>query len=72
MITKNIVSPAYGATQLEVVVLPEGSYFGELHAMLGIRCLFGLKTVVKTKGDKHMVDGIENTMIYELDKNVFK
>ena len=72
MVTKDIKSSAYGDTQLEVVVLPEGSFFGELPAMLGIRSIFGMKTVIKTKGDKHMVNGIEHTMVYELETEFFK
>ena len=42
MLTKEFESPVYGTTQLEVAVLPEGSFFGELPGLLGIAPVFGL------------------------------
>lgn len=62
----------YGSTQIEVVVLPEGSFFGETSVLLGIRSYFGMKTVAKDKGDKYMLNGVEHTQIYELESSVFK
>ena len=51
--TRQLESPVYGDTTLEVVILPDGSYYGEIPVMLGIKSYFGLKTVTKTKGEKH-------------------
>ena len=43
-VTKSFHSEAYGRTQLEVVILPEGSFFGELAAKLTAATNFGLKS----------------------------
>ena len=63
IITKSFDSDAYGRTQLEVVILPEGSFFGELAAKLTAATQFGLKagTQLNKKIDKLYIDRIEHS-----------
>ena len=42
-LTKKFTS-VYGETQLEVGILPAGSWWGELIVLLGLRSYFGLQT----------------------------
>ena len=63
VITKSFDSPVYGRTQLEVVNLPEGSFFGELATKLTAATQFGLKsgTQMDKRVDKLYIDGIEHS-----------
>ena len=62
IITKSFHSPVYGRTQLEVVTLPEGSFFGELAAKLSAYTQFGLRagSQLSKRVDKLYIDGIEH------------
>ena len=55
------------------MVLPEGSFFGELPVMLNIFCQFTLKTAPKKSGKKQMLrQGHHMVLIYELESDVFR
>lgn len=44
MLTKKFQS-SYGETQLEVAILPAGSFWGEVNSLIGIKAFFGLQSV---------------------------
>ena len=49
MLTRKFPSSVYGNTELDIVELPEGSWFGELQCYLGIDAYFNLKTYSRKK-----------------------
>ena len=69
ILTKEFHSPIYGKTELDVAVLPEGSFFGELPGLLGISPAFGLRSGEKRekKGEKLIRNGIEYNMFFAYD-----
>ena len=72
--TSNFDSEVYEQNKIEVAVLPEGSFFGELPTLLGIKVYFGLDVGArdkKAKGERLVRDGYEQSLIYELDKDTF-
>ena len=74
-LTRDIVSEVYPKTTLQVVTLPEGSFFGELPMILGINTFFNLMVGPKDKklpGERLMRDGKEQSLIYELEDEKFK
>ena len=73
MVTRDFVSSIYGKTQLEIVELREGSWFGELAGLLQTTAYFGLRAgKQKSKGEKLVLDGIEHAQLYELDMEVLR
>lgn len=59
---------------IEVVKLPEGSFFGELPILLGITIYFGLRIDgrdPKSQGERIVRDQYEHGLLYELDKEPF-
>jgi len=48
MLTKKFKS-SYGETQLEVAILPEGSFWGEINSLIGLKAFFGLQSIADSK-----------------------
>lgn len=63
IVSKSFHSEAYGRTNLEVVNLPEGSFFGEIAAKLTAATQFGLRagTQLNKRVDKLYIDRIEHS-----------
>ena len=59
--------------EFTIVVLPEGSFFGEVAAMLNTITIFGYKATSRTsQTDKYMIKGHEFVQIYECHNLVFQ
>ena len=70
----NFDSKVYKQKMIEVVKLPEGSFFGELPILLGITVYFGLRIDgrdEKSQGERIVRDQYEQGLMYELDKDAF-
>lgn len=73
-LTSNFDSAVYEHNKILVAKLPEGSFFGELPTLLGITVFFGLEVGArddKTKGERLIRNGYQQSLIYELDKETF-
>ena len=76
VLTRNFRSKYYGKFQLEVVELPEGSFYGELCILLGNTSYFNLQ-IGNTKSDQKdeglvTKNGDSMAMVYSIEASAFK
>ena len=77
VLTQNYRSQTYGKFQLEVVELPEGSFYGELCILLGNTAYFNLQigAIKSDKKDEELVttkNGVSMAMVYSIEASAFK
>ena len=64
-------SKAYGNACIDVVNLPEGSFFGELAVLLNLKAYFHMKAGSGKKKKVLMRKGQQVALIYEIDAEGF-
>ncbi len=75
MLTYYFKSEAHGRYELDIMRLPEGSYYGELCILLGTASYFSLKITPNHKDKKSepiTKNGQRVSIIYSIDADVFK
>ena len=75
MLTYNFKSLSHGRRELDIMRLPEGSYYGELCILLGTASYFTLKITPNYKNKREepiTKNGQRMSIIYSIDADVFK
>ena len=71
ILVREFESKAYGSASIDVSILPEGSFFGELAVILNLKAYFGLNAGSGRKKKNKIVKGAEMVFIYEIDAAEF-